>query len=41
MKESFNQNGARDRPVLPDEEKLQLSKERRIANRVRAEAGVE
>ena len=41
MKESFNQNGARDRPVLPDEEKLQLSKERRIANRVRAESGVE
>jgi len=41
MKESFTQNGARDRPVLPDEEKLRLSKDRRIANRVRAESGVE
>lgn len=41
MKESFTQNGARDRPVLPDEEKIRLSKDRRIANRVRAESGVE
>ena len=41
MKESFSQNGARDRPILPDEEKLRLSKDRRIANRVRVESGVE
>lgn len=41
MKESFTQNGARDRPVQPDEEKIRLSKDRRIANRVRAESGVE
>ena len=41
MKDSFSSNGARDRPVLLDEEKISLSKDRRIANRARAEAGIE
>ena len=41
MKEEFSQNGARDRPVLPDEEKIRLTKDRKIANRARAEAGIE
>ena len=41
MKEEFSKNGARDRPVLPDEEKIRLSKDRKIANRAKAEAGVE
>lgn len=41
MKEEFSQNGARDRPVLPDEEKIRLTRDRKIANRARAEAGIE
>ena len=39
MKQDVFSNGARDRPLIPDEEKIQLSKDRRIANRARAEAG--
>lgn len=41
MKETFSKNGARDRPALPDEEKLRLTRDRKIANRTRAEAGIE
>ena len=41
MKDDAFVNGARDRPVLPDEEKIRLTKDRKIANRARAEAGIE
>ena len=39
--ESISQNGARDRPENRDQERIRLSKDRRIADRVRGKGGVE